>query len=215
MIAEMNNSPANEAPTDPTIEFFFDFISPFGWFAAEQIGALANRFDRQVNWRPFLLRVTVGAIMKATPPLELPLKGPYLLHDIKRSARYYGLSFSESARFGFNSVSAARAVRWARSSSPRHAGDLALALYRAHWSSGRDISDMEIVLNVIDDIGLPRDDAARALAGPKIKDAFRKDVESAVELGVFGSPTFVVDGELFWGVDRLPMLETWLEKGGW
>lgn len=211
----MSERPADGKSAAGTIEFFFDFISPYGWFAAEQIGVLAQGFERRVNWRPFLLSVTVAQIMKAAPPLELPLKGPYLLHDIRRSARFYGLAFSESARFGFNSVYAARAVTWVRSHAPEQAEPLTLALYKAHWSVGRDISETSTVLDIVEETGLDREGAAEALSNPEIKTAFRRDVASAIELGVFGSPTFLVDGEMFWGADRLPMLATWLEKGGW
>ena len=215
MKAGLRNSAEAGAPPKPTIEFFFDFISPYGWFAAERIGAMAKRFNRQVNWRPFLLRVSVGKIMKATPPLELPLKGSYLLHDIKRTARYYGLVISNKARFGFDSVPASRALTWARSLEGRSMSDLTLALYRAHWAQGRDISDEKTILDVLEESGFCRDGAANVLAGKAIKDAFRDEVEGAIDLGVFGSPTFIVDGEPFWGVDRMPMLEAWLEHNGW
>lgn len=201
--------------TVPAIDFFFDFISPYGWIGAEHVGKLAHRFDRIVNWRPFLLRIIVKDVMKAEPPLDIPLKGAYLLRDLKRSARYHGLAISEAARFGFNSTHAARAVVWTRSASPDKVEALVLALYRAHWSNGRDISEPETVLDVAEELGLSRTGAQSAIEDALVKEAFRAEVANAIELGVFGSPTFVVDGELFWGADRLPMLEAWLEQGGW
>jgi 2-hydroxychromene-2-carboxylate isomerase len=73
------------------IEFFFDFVSPYGWFAAERIGALARAHARAVAWRPLLLKVTVLQAMGLSPLLETPLKGAYIARDVARSARYYGL----------------------------------------------------------------------------------------------------------------------------
>lgn len=197
------------------IDFFFDFISPFGWIGAERIGEVARRFGRRLNWHPFLLKVTVVDTMGLTPPLETPLKGRYLLHDIKRSLRYHGLALSEHARFGFSSVAASRAVLWAQMTSAIDLQDIILALYRAHWAQGRDISHSETVLDVVEELGLSRAAAERALKDDSVKNALRQETQWAVEAGVFGSPTVIVDGESFWGSDRFDMLESWLETGGW
>lgn len=199
----------------PTTDFYFDFISPYGWIGAERIGQIARRFGRCVNWHPFLLKVTVLETMGLPPPLQTPLKGPYILHDAKRSLRYHGLSMSPDARFGFSSVAAARAILWARAEAPQSVEALVLALYRAHWGQAQDISDINTILQVIENIGLCRTRAARAVDDAAFKIALRDEVSSAVKAGVFGSPTTVADGEMFWGADRLPMLEAWLETGGW
>jgi 2-hydroxychromene-2-carboxylate isomerase len=197
------------------IDFYFDFISPYGWIGAERIGQIARRFGRCVNWHPFLLKVTVLETMGLPPPLQTPLKGEYILHDAKRSLRYHGLSLSADARFSFSSVVAARAILWTRAEAPESVEALVLALYRAHWSHGQDISGIETILQVIEDIGLSRSRAALAIEDVAFKVALRDEVSSAVNAGVFGSPTAVADDEMFWGADRLPMLEAWLERGGW
>lgn len=194
------------------LHFYFDFISPYGWIGAERIGAVARRFGRTVQWHPILLKATVLEAMGLPPPLKTPLKGPYLRHDIQRSLRFHGLTMAGSARFGFSSVHAARAVLWAREAAPEQVEELVLALYRAHWSAGMDISDPATVLEVASAAGLP---GSPALHGPDIKQALHDETASAISAGVFGSPTFVVGGEMFWGADRLPMLEAWIETGGW
>jgi 2-hydroxychromene-2-carboxylate isomerase len=73
------------------VEFFFDFISPFGWFAAERIGGIVRAHGRNVAWKPLLLGVTVKQAMGLPAVLQTPLKGPYLLHDAERCARLYRL----------------------------------------------------------------------------------------------------------------------------
>lgn len=200
---------------DKAIDFYFDFISPYGWIGAEQIGAIVRRFGRQLRWHPFLLKATVIEAMGLPPPLETPLKGAYLYHDIKRALRYHGQTLSADARFTFSSVPAARAVLWARDAAPQHVEVLVLSLYRAHWSDGRDISDSNCVLDLIAALGLPRADAAEALRSEAIKAALHAENAAAIRAGIFGSPTFVTEGEIFWGADRLSMLEAWIERGGW
>ena len=203
------------ADTLPPLDLFFDFVSPYGWVGAEHIGAIAASFGRRVMWRPFLLKVTVRETMGLPPPLDTPLKGVYLMHDIKRTLRLHGLSLAANARFGFSSAPASRAVLWARAVSPQSVEPLILALYRAHWMHGRDISDTAAILDVVASLGLSRADAATALATDGVKSALRDETMLAIDRGVFGSPTIGVDDELFWGADRLHMIEKWLETGGW
>lgn len=205
----------NKVPPTAEIDFYFDFISPFGWLGAERIGAIARRFDRRVNWHPFLLRVTVLETMGLPPPLQTPLKGEYLIRDLHRSLRFHGLTLATDARFTFSSVLAARAALWARDAAPDGVEALVLALYRAHWSQGRDISHIDTVLAIIEALGLSRSLAEAAFADDALKMALREETAAAVQAGVFGSPTTVVDGELFWGSDRLDTVAAWLERGGW
>lgn len=201
--------------SESAIDVYFDFVSPYGWIAAERIGAVAARFALPIRWHPILLKVTVLDAMGLPPPLETPLKGPYLHHDIARSLRYHGLRLAESARFGFSSLAAARAALWARGAAPDLLHTLILALYRAHWSDGRDISRGDTVLDIVADLGLPRADAAAALQSDAVKQTLADENAAAIRAGVFGSPSFVVDGEIFWGADRLPMVEAWIASGGW
>jgi 2-hydroxychromene-2-carboxylate isomerase len=197
------------------VQFYFDFISPYGWIAAEQIEAIAARYDRNVEWHPILLSVTVVHAMGLPPPLETPLKGNYLRHDIARCLRFQGLELAKNARFGFVSLSAARATCWIREVAPARTGELVCALYRTHWAKGLDISEPAVVLNVIEGLGFNRERAAAALLDGHIKDALREETEQAIGLGIFGSPSTVVDGEIFWGADRLSMVSDWLARGGW
>lgn len=201
--------------SESAIDVYFDFVSPYGWIAAEKIGTVAARFTRPLRWHPILLKATVLDAMGLPPPLETPLKGPYLRHDIARSLRYHGLHMAESARFGFSSLAASRAALWARGAAPGHLHALILVLYRAHWSDGRDISSADTVLDLVADIGLPRAAAAAALQSDAVKQALIDENAAAIRAGIFGSPTFVVGDEKFWGADRLPMVEAWIAKGGW
>ena len=197
------------------IEFYFDFISPFGWIAAERVAAKAAEEGVEIVWKPFLLKSTVIDAMGLKPVLETPLKGPYSLHDAKRQARYYGLSLHDNSSQIFPSVAAGRAVVWARQHAPDKVQALVLALYRRWMSEGQEIASPEAVLAVAEELGVDARALAKGMSDPDVKLALRQDGEEMIAKGVFGSPTLVVDGELFWGSDRVDQAFEWRARGGW
>jgi 2-hydroxychromene-2-carboxylate isomerase len=197
------------------IEFYFDFVSPYGWFAAEQIGDLGRRFDHEVVWQPILLGITVLRAMGLPPLMSTPLKRDYVAVDVPRCARYHGLRFNPPRDVRLSPLAAARAVTWARSAAPDRCEALTLALYRRYWTEGIDISAPDAVADVAAGHGFVRAAVLNALADPKIKEGLARSVEQAIARGIFGSPFFIVDGEPFWGADRLPMIRDWLVRGLW
>jgi 2-hydroxychromene-2-carboxylate isomerase len=185
------------------IDFYFDFSSPYGYFGAERIDALAARHGRTVRWHPMLLGVVFKAVGTAPLP-SIPVKGPYSLHDIRRTARYFGLPYVHPSRFPLATQQAGRAFTWLVDRDPALARAFALAAYRAYFNADRDISDPSVVLEVAASLGVDAAELAAALADDALKARFKADVEAALARGVFGSPFFIVDGEPFWGSDRLP-----------
>jgi 2-hydroxychromene-2-carboxylate isomerase len=85
----------------------------------------------------------------------------------------------------------------------------------AHWGEGRDLGAAEAVAEVATGLGLAREALLAAVADQRIKDLLKERTQAAIERGVFGSPFIFVDGEPFWGADRLPQVEAWLSKVGW
>ncbi len=194
------------------LDFYFDYSSPYGYFAAMKIDALVAQYGREVNWKPILL----GAVFKISggqPLPTLPLKGPYALRDILRSARFHGVEYKQPSKFPIATQAPARAFYWMNSRDPALAKQLAQTLYRAYFVADRDISSPEITAEVAATLGLKRDDVLAALNDPAVKDQLKNEVEAAIKLGVFGSPYIVVDGEPFWGIDRFDQLERWLARG--
>ena len=194
------------------LKFYFDYSSPYGYFAAMQIDGLAAKYDREVNWKPILL----GAVFKISggaPLPTLPLKGPYALRDILRSARFHGVEYKHPSKFPVATQAPGRAFYWVNTRDSALAKRLAQALYRAYFVADRDISSPEITADVAATLGLKRDDVLAALNDPAVKDLLKNEVDAAIQLGVFGSPYIVVDGEPFWGIDRFDQLERWLARG--
>lgn len=205
----MTDAPKKDAAP---VDFYFDFSSPYGYFAAEKIDALAARHGRTVHWHPFLL----GATFKLTglgPLPGIPLKGAYSMHDIARSARFFGLPYRQPSTFPIPTQHAARAFLWLHGRSPAQAKAFGLAAYRAYFVDDVNISDLGAVLDIAAGQGVDRDELSAVLAGSEIKAQLAAEVEQGIARGVFGSPFVIVDGEPFWGADRLPQLERWLQDG--
>jgi 2-hydroxychromene-2-carboxylate isomerase len=195
------------------IDFYFDFSSPYGYLGSQKIDVLAARHGRDVVWHPVLL----GAVFKATggaPLTTIPIKGDYSRHDFARSARFHGVPFRLPDRFPISTHNAARVFIWLDEHDKALAKRFAHAAYHAYFVDNVDISDAAPVAAIADTLGVERAALEQALADPALKAQLRVDNDAALARGVFGSPFFFVDGEPFWGVDRLPQLEKWLESGG-
>ncbi len=196
------------------IEFYFDFSSPYGYLASEKIDALAAKYGRTVDWHPVLL----GAIFKITgaqPPAGVPIKGDYFTRDFARSARLFGVPYQHPSIFPIASIAPSRAVYWLKERDVEQSKALTRALYRAFFVEGRDIQQIETVIDVAAKLGIDRDELTTALNDQAVKDKLKNEVQQAIDKGVFGSPYFIVDGEPFFGADRMEQLDKWLATGGW
>lgn len=196
------------------IDFYFDFSSPYGYFAAAKIDDLAAAYNRTTVWRPVLL----GAMFKVTgqqPLTTIPMKGSYALHDLTRSARWFGVPFRMPGKFPVSTTAPCRAYYWLHDRDPGAAKILARALYSAYFAEDRDISNPEVTANVAAKLGHDKDAVMQAINDAAVKERLKTEVDAAIERGVFGSPYIVIDGEPFWGSDRLNQIEQWLAKGKW
>jgi 2-hydroxychromene-2-carboxylate isomerase len=186
----------------PTVDFFYEFASTYSDLAALRIAPLANSAGVTLRWRPFLL----GPIFKAqgwdTSPFNLyPAKGRYMVRDCERQCADLGLSFRLPEPFPQNSLQAARVALvglgegWGE--------DFSRAVYRAEFAEGRNIGEPAVIADIVQALG---HDASAALARAQsddIKGRLRANTEEAQRRGIFGAPSFIAGGELFWGNDRL------------
>lgn len=185
-----------------TLDFFYEFASTYSYVTAMRIAPLAADAGVTVRWRPFLL----GPIFKAqgweTSPFNLyPAKGRYMVRDCERLCADLGLAFRLPEPFPASSLLAARAALvgleegWGE--------DFSRAVYRAEFAQARNIADPAVLGGIVRDLGHDETAAlARAQSG-EIKGKLRAETEEAQRLGIFGAPSFITGGELFWGNDRL------------
>lgn len=196
------------------IEFYFDFSSPYGYLMSEEIDGLAARYGRAVRWRPVLLGVIFQASGSAPLTRQFPAKAEYSLLDFARSARFLDIPYRHPSRFPLPTQAAARAYYWLEDQDGGTARAFAHAAYRALFVEDKDISAPAAVLDVAAGLGVDRQGLAAALQSPALKDRLKVEVEAALAKGVFGSPHVIIDGEPFFGADRLPQMERWLATGG-
>ena len=196
-----------------TIDFYFDFSSPYSYIASEWIEALAARHGRTVNWCAIL----IGASFQVSglkPQVEFPLKREYALLDFARSARYAGVPFALPSAFPIATQNAARLYWWLHDDAGSdRARDWARHVLRAYFTRGIDLSDPGALDALAVAFGLEPGRAEAVYSDPTWKLRLKGANEAAIAHGVFGVPYFVVDGEPFWGNDRRAQLERWLEKG--
>lgn len=196
------------------IEFYFDFSSPYGYLGAQRIDRIAAEFGRTVIWRPILL----GVIFKITgqsPLVSQTLRGPYAARDMARSARKLGVRFALPQGFPFSSVYMCRVFYWLDGQDPDAAKAYARAVYSAAFAEGRVVAEAPAAAELAVTLGHDRAAVLAGMQDAAVKERLRREVQQAMDKGVFGSPFVIVDGEPFWGSDRLPEVREWLQTGGW
>jgi 2-hydroxychromene-2-carboxylate isomerase len=194
--------PASKPARRRTLDVYWDFSSPFAYLASTQVEALAKRTGAVVTWRPVLL----GGLFKTIGQVEVPLatfpeaKQRHVMADIHRWAKRWEVPFRFPTAFPTRSLDALRLyLALAEEKRP----SFLAAVFRAYWAEDRDITKREVLA----DCGADPDAFAR-MGSDEVKGALRAATEHAVSAGVFGVPTFVVDGkDLYWGQDRLDLVE--------
>jgi 2-hydroxychromene-2-carboxylate isomerase len=194
------------------IELFFDIGSSYSYLAATQMAGLSQRTGVPVRWRPFLL----GGVFKATgndTPVRLPAKAKWILHDMTLWAHHYGIPFKMPSRFPQITLRTMRAL----AAAERLAGSdaipaFALALFRAYWCDDQDITTEPVIADAAKAAGLDAAAILAAIEAPETKEQLRANTDEAVRRGAFGAPAMFVGEALFWGNDRIPLLEQYLAR---
>ncbi len=210
----MNNSEASP------IDFYFDFSSPYGYFAAARIDQVVAPFDRTVTWHPILL----GPALDKTgniPLINQPVKNDYTEYDCARLARFMTLPWCLNGElpdgFPMSTVKTARTFYAIEQScgDQNLAKEFAMLAYKAFFGDGSNINTHDVISGLLDQLDVDTDEIMSAINDPSIKERLRNEVETSLDKGVFGSPFVILDGEKFWGSDRFWMIKRWLKSGGW
>ncbi len=184
------------------VEFFFDTVSPYSYIASQLIEKMLASHCSKIVWRPFLL----GGVFKATgnqPPAMLPSRGRYMLKDLKRSAALQQIPFSMPSHFPTNSLLAQRVLCGvAEEEIPM----IAHKIYAAYWVDNQNIGDENVLRDLL---GLQLLEKA---IDADVKETLKQNTQEAVERGAFGAPSFFVGDEMFFGADRLPLLQAYLQE---
>lgn len=196
------------------VRFYFDFSSPYSYFATFKIDETCGSLGREVRWKPFLL----GALFKITgarPLTDTPLKSDYCKNDWERLGRYMNVPWTLPAKFPIPTQAAARAFYWLDNQDPALAKKFAREAFMAYFGRGIDIMSADAVCKLAAPLGVDHAALAAALDDKRVKQRLKDETQAAIDVGVFGAPYFIVDGEGFWGSDRMWMIRRWIERGGW
>jgi 2-hydroxychromene-2-carboxylate isomerase len=196
------------------IPFYFDFASPYAWFSLEHVETLAAKASRDLDWRPIL----VWAILKAhgvRSPWEVPQRSAYLLADMVRSAAFYGVKYRPHVRLPISAHKAARVYYHLTERDEVRARRFGRDVFSALFVDGADITDPATLGQVAGRHGLAADEIEEAMNGPVGRARLAAAIDAAVRSGVIGSPFFIVDGEGFFGADRVPQIAWRLGLESW
>lgn len=195
-----------------TLDFWFEFASPYSYPAAMRIAPLAKACGVSVRWQPFLLGPIFESQQWDDSPFNLyPAKGRYMWRDLERICGALGLPFAQPSPFPQNGVLAARVALVALQQG--WGEDYCRAIYRAEFEAGRNIAEPVTVTGVLAALGRNAGQIMQQAQSDATKAKLRRQTEEAQRLGIFGAPSFVTaDGELFWGNDRLEAALGWAKR---
>lgn len=192
---------------EKNIEFYFDFSSPNAYFSSVQIQELADRHGATVTWKPMFLGGLLQELDTTAPAMQNELKARYLERDLERWAEKYGIPFSMPDNFPIVSVRPMRGVLVLKEQRPEQLLDYIEAVFEAYWVENLDISSRDGLGTVLDRLAIDRDWFFQEIESPDVKEQLKQDTDAARDRGVFGTPTFFVNGEMFWGKDRIDFVE--------
>jgi 2-hydroxychromene-2-carboxylate isomerase len=188
-----------------TLEFFYDYVSPYSYLANSQLGSL----EADVIFRPILL----GALMQNVgnqPPARLAPRGKYLFTDVHRWAAHYGIPYKMNPVFPVNTIKALRVALVALDEGAFPA--LHQALFNAIWAEQLDPSDESVLSDIISGALLSPDVVLTRIGEDDIKGKLKANTAEAEKRGAFGAPTFFVGDEMFFGNDRLHFVKAALDR---
>lgn len=187
------------------LRFYFDFASPYAYFALRPLQALAKQHGRKIEYRPMLM----WAVLKAhgiAAPLDAPVKRAYFMTDMVRSAAFHGAPYRHPAKLPVSSHLAARLYYAVVEQRPEAAQPLVHAIFDAFFVRGEDITLADVLCALAIAQGLDLEAAREAMQGQIGRQRLAEAVDRAITDNVCGSPFVIVDGEGFFGADRLPQI---------
>lgn len=193
--------------SEQPIRFYFDYISHNAYLAWSQIHKLAGQYKRRVEPVPVLFAALLDHYGQKGPA-EVPAKSLWMIRDVLRKAEQLKLPLRPPASHPFNPLLALRVTALEMSAHERRS--VIDGLFRAAWAESRDISDPNVVGAVLTYAGVDAQDLLARAGEAAAKAQVREHTDRAIEEAVFGVPSMLVDGELFWGYDDLRYLELFL-----
>lgn len=197
------------------LEFFYDCSSPWTYLAFSRIEDLVKRTKAEMVWRPILVGGVFNAVNESVYEARAnphPVKSRYYNKDLKDWARYCGIEIGKPPVFPVRSVDAMRAAIVALDKGKLP--EFSWATFRAYWGELKDISQPEVLEDICASVGLDWEEVSSLIKSEDVKGRLRANTEELIARGGFGSPTmFVNEKDMYFGNDRLPLVEAALQNG--
>ena len=186
------------------IHFYFDYISPFAYFAWRQLPSIAEKYNRRIEAHP----VVFGKLLDhwgQLGPAEIAPKRNWLHQFCLRYAVVNGFEYNPPKYHPFNPLAALRMSLAEVSGTHQHR--LITAIFESGWSRGKDLGDLPTLISLMDEQGLDGAYMSEEIGNAEVKNLLVNETATAIEKGVFGVPSMIVDGNLFWGNDQMEHIE--------
>ena len=196
------------------IEFYFDCSSPWTYLAFAEILSLSSRQNLEIIWKPVLVGGVFNEVNQEVYSFRKkpnPLKLQYANNDLKLWAALRNINISFPKIFPVNSVRAMRGCFFAmkKNQLPMYAE----TIFRSYWEEGKDISSLDVLLDIANEVGFDRYKYEKFIQSRAAKDLLIQNTNELIERGGFGSPTFFYQNHMFFGNDRLALFEELFKKG--
>lgn len=194
------------------IEYFYAAHSAFAYIGAKTLGEIATAGGRRIVHRPMHL----GAVMKAATPnaergftgsLTMARTNYFFRREIERWAEYRSAPIMRGIpQYHYNDITLPNCLLIAAIESGADIDTLSRAVLQAHWRDDADLADADTLRAIANGCGMDGDGLLEMAVSPDIKAQYEKNTAEAIERSVFGSPTYFVDGDMFYGQDRLELV---------
>ncbi|MBP7241301.1 2-hydroxychromene-2-carboxylate isomerase [Amaricoccus sp.] len=196
-----------------TIEYFLFPLSSYSYLAGLRLEEIAARRGATIVYKPFQVQQVYAAVGTPNVADRHPSRQAYRLQDLARVARAVGLPINlRPAHWPTNPAPASAAIVAAQAAGGGDLGGFVHGVLKAVWAEDRDIADDAVIRDLLGAHGFDAALADRGLVAGMA--ALERNTEEAIRRGVFGAPSYLVDGEVFWGQDRLDLLDARLGEGG-
>lgn len=182
-----------------TIDFYFDFVSPYSYLAHKRVRNVEKKNNLKFNYKPILLG-GLHNLIGITAPAFINPKAKFMIRDCKMVAKKFEIKFTFNPLFPINSINLMRGFL---SINPNKKNTYIDIFFDAYWQDGLNLNEEKIVISLLKKCKINKDDFIKKIKDQKIKNKLKKLTQEAFKKDIFGAPTFVVNKKIFWGQDRL------------
>ena len=182
-----------------SIEFYFDFISPYSFLAHKKIRKIENNENIKFIYKPILLG-GLHNLIGITAPAFINPKAKFMIRDCKMVAKKFNIKFTFNSMFPINSLNIMRGLLSIKSNKKNIYID---NFYNAYWQDNLNLNEEKVIFSILKKCKINKNDFQKKIKDKKVKDKLKKLTNDAYKKDIFGAPTFVVNNKIFWGQDRL------------